>query len=55
VPIISKFAEELKGLRKEELQEIVRGYDNKKTLSLAIEEIKTNLESFFANRYISTH
>jgi len=40
VPNISKFAEELKGLRKEELREIIRGYDNKKTLSLAIDEIK---------------
>jgi 4-phosphopantoate--beta-alanine ligase len=55
VPNISKFAGELKGLQKEELLKIVREYDNKKTLSLAIDEIKTNLESFFANRYISTH
>jgi 4-phosphopantoate--beta-alanine ligase len=46
VPNISKFAEELKGLRKEELQEIVRGYANKDTLYLAIDEIKKNLESF---------
>ena len=53
VPNISKFAGELKGLRKEELQEIVMGYDNKNTLSLAIDEVKNNLESFFANRYIS--
>ena len=53
VPNISKFAGELKGLRKEELQEVVMGYDNKKTLSLAIDEVKTNLDSFFANRYIS--
>jgi 4-phosphopantoate---beta-alanine ligase len=46
VPNISKFAEELQGLRKEELRDIVRGYDNKMTLSLAIDEIKKNLESF---------
>jgi 4-phosphopantoate--beta-alanine ligase len=46
VPNISKFAEGLKGLKKEELQELVRGYDNKQTLSLAIDEIKKNLESF---------
>jgi 4-phosphopantoate--beta-alanine ligase len=46
VPNISKYAGELKGLRKEELREIVRGYDNKETLSLAIDEIKMNLESF---------
>jgi 4-phosphopantoate--beta-alanine ligase len=46
VPNISKFAGELKGLRKEELREIVRGYDNKDTLSVAIDEIKKNLESF---------
>jgi 4-phosphopantoate--beta-alanine ligase len=46
IPNISKFAGELKGLRKEELQEIIRGYDNKETLSIAIDEIKKNLESF---------
>jgi len=46
VPNISKFAEELKSLRKEELREIVRGYDNKETLSVALNEIKKNLESF---------
>jgi 4-phosphopantoate--beta-alanine ligase len=46
VPNISKFAGELKDLRKEELYEIVRGYDNKETLSLAICEIKMNLKSF---------
>jgi 4-phosphopantoate--beta-alanine ligase len=46
IPNISKFAGELKGLGKEELQVIVRGYDNKKTLSIAIAEIKKNLESF---------
>ncbi|MCX9024841.1 MAG: 4-phosphopantoate--beta-alanine ligase [Candidatus Methanoperedens sp.] len=46
VPNISKFAGELKGIRKEELREIVRGYDNKETLALALNEIKKNLESF---------
>ena len=45
VPNISKFAQGLKGLEQEELQEIVRGYDNKQNLSLAIDEIKKNLES----------
>lgn len=43
VPNISKFAGELKGLRKEELREIVRGYDNKETLSLALNEIRKTL------------
>jgi len=46
VPHISKFAEELKGLKKEELLEMVRDYDNKNTISIAIDEIKNNLESF---------
>jgi 4-phosphopantoate--beta-alanine ligase len=46
VPNISKFAGELKGFRKEKLREIVRGYDNKETLSLSIEEIKKNLEQY---------
>jgi 4-phosphopantoate---beta-alanine ligase len=46
VPNISKFAQGLKDLEKEELQELVRGYDNKQTLSLAVDEIKKNLESF---------
>ena len=45
VPNISKFAGELKALKTEELREIVRGYDNKKTLSLAIDEISKNLDS----------
>jgi len=43
VPNISKFAGELKGLRKEELQEIVRGYDNKETLYLALGEMKKTM------------
>ncbi|NJD54047.1 MAG: phosphopantothenate/pantothenate synthetase [Candidatus Methanoperedens sp.] len=46
VPNISKFAEGLKGLEQEELLEIIREYDNKETLSLAIEEINRNLSSF---------
>jgi len=46
VPNISKFAGELKALKTEELREIVRGYDNKKTLSLAIDEISKNLDSY---------
>ena len=46
VPNISKFAEELKELEQEQLKEIVMGYDNKQTLSLAIEEINKNLNSF---------
>jgi 4-phosphopantoate--beta-alanine ligase len=44
VPNISKFAGELKGLRKEELREIVSGYDNKETLFLALNEIKKTLD-----------
>jgi len=44
VPHISIFAEELKCLKMEELQEIIRDYDNKNTISLAIDEIKNNLE-----------
>jgi 4-phosphopantoate--beta-alanine ligase len=46
VPNISKFAGELKVLKPEELREIVSGYDNKETLSNAIDEIKMNLKSF---------
>lgn len=46
VPNISKFAQGLKGMEQDELQELVRRYDNKQTLSLAIDEIKKNLESF---------
>ncbi|MCX9083075.1 MAG: 4-phosphopantoate--beta-alanine ligase [Candidatus Methanoperedens sp.] len=45
VPNISKFAQELKDLEKEELQELVKGYDNKQILSQAVDEIKKNLES----------
>jgi 4-phosphopantoate--beta-alanine ligase len=45
VPNISGFAEKLKGLEIKELQEIVSDYDNKKTISLAIDEIKNILES----------
>ena len=46
VPNISKFAEELKELDMKKLKEITRGYDNKQALSLAIEEINKNLNSF---------
>jgi len=46
LPNISGFAEELKCLGQEELQDIARGYDNRQTLSLAIDEIKKNMESF---------
>ena len=46
IPNISKFAGELKALKPEELREIVRGYHNKETLSIAIDEIKKNLKSF---------
>jgi 4-phosphopantoate--beta-alanine ligase len=45
IPHISKFAEELKTLDQEEIQKIVNRYDNKKTLALAIDEIKNNLLS----------
>ena len=44
VPNISKFAGDLKGLTKEELREIVRGYDNRETLSIALNEIKKTLD-----------
>lgn len=44
VPNISKFAEELRSLEQDELQEIIKKYDNKRALSIAIEEIKDNLE-----------
>ncbi len=46
VPNISKFAGELKELDIKNLKEITRGYDNKQTLSLAIEEINKNMVSF---------
>jgi len=46
LPNILKFAEELKHQEQEELRDIVREYDNKQTLSLAIHEIKKNMESF---------
>ncbi len=39
IPNISKFAEELKNSNRDELQRIVREFDNKKNLALAIEEI----------------
>ncbi len=45
VPNISKFAEELKGSKKDELQRLVVGYDNRKNLSLAINEIIAHLTS----------
>jgi 4-phosphopantoate--beta-alanine ligase len=44
VPNISKFAMDLKRLRKEELREIVSGYNNKETLSMALDEIKKTLD-----------
>ena len=49
VPNISKFAEELKELDLKKLKEITRGYDNKQTLSLAVQEINKNL-NFFIGR-----
>lgn len=44
LPNISKFAEKLRRLEQDELQEIIKRYDNKRALSIAIEEIKNNLE-----------
>lgn len=44
LPKISKFAEELRSCKQEELQKIIERYDNKRTLSFAIEEIENNLE-----------
>lgn len=46
VPNISRFAEELKSSGYEEIKKIIRGYDNKQTLSLAIAEIRNNLKSY---------
>ena len=45
IPNISKFAGELIDLEPEELEKIVSGYDNWDTLSLAIDEIKINLDA----------
>lgn len=45
VPNISKFAGELKSSKKNELQRLVVGYDNRKNLSLAINEIIAHLTS----------
>lgn len=46
VPNIIRFAEELKALKKEELQNIIKRYDNRRVLSLAAEEIRKNLNTF---------
>lgn len=46
VPNIYKFAEELRGLKRSELEDIVKGYDNRKILSHAVEEIRKNLDKF---------
>ncbi len=43
VPNISKFAEELKNLEKDELSKLVSEFDNKRNLALAMEEIVKNL------------
>lgn len=44
IPKMVEFAKELKNLSKEELEKIVSGYDNKKVLAEAIEEIRKYLE-----------
>ncbi len=43
VPNMSRFAQELKSLEKDALREIISGFDNKRNLSLATEEIVKNL------------
>lgn len=45
VPNISKFAEELKNSSEKELQRLVKEFDNRKNLSLAINEIIAHLTS----------
>ncbi|NJD76868.1 MAG: phosphopantothenate/pantothenate synthetase [Candidatus Methanoperedens sp.] len=45
VPNISKFIEELKGLKEDELQRLVRGFDNKDNLTQSIDEIIEYLSS----------
>ncbi|VVB95964.1 Pantothenate synthetase [uncultured archaeon] len=45
VPNISKFIEELKGLNENELQRLVKGFDNKNNLANAIDEIIEYLSS----------
>lgn len=45
VPNISKFAEELKNSSEKELQRLVKEFDNRKNLSLAINEIIARLTS----------
>ncbi|MCQ4152857.1 MAG: phosphopantothenate/pantothenate synthetase [Archaeoglobi archaeon] len=44
IPKMVEFAKELRKLNRDELEKIVSGYDNKKTLSEAIEGIKEYLE-----------
>ncbi len=45
IPNISGFVEELGNLKKDELQRLVKGFDNKKNLSASIEEIIYHLSS----------
>lgn len=45
IPNISKFAEELKNSSEKELQRLVKEFDNRKNLSLAINEIIAHLTS----------
>lgn len=46
IPNISKFAQELKSSNEETLCEIVKGFDNKKNLAHAIDEIVAHLTSY---------
>ncbi len=46
IPNISKFAEELKNLKNDALCEMLKEFDNKKNLALAIDEIAVHLASY---------
>ncbi|MCZ7393597.1 MAG: 4-phosphopantoate--beta-alanine ligase [Candidatus Methanoperedens sp.] len=48
IPNISKSAEELQSSKKEALQEIIKEFDNKKNLALAMEEIVAHLTSYYS-------
>lgn len=46
IPNISKFAEELKSSKNDALREMLKEFDNKKNLALAIDEIAAHLASY---------
>lgn len=43
IPHISRFAKELKNSKDDELQGLIKGFDNKKNLALALDEITSHL------------